>query len=145
MLELTLAAMTHAHPRAASTFDRAKEASAWELEPILFVEGCTMPLFARQPRLFRISQEHDSMCTFRIASVLALVLIAGCASKPPVQTASNPYGDAQCQLEMRTGSMMTRTICKTQADRDADRAAIETLKGSLATASGCLPLAPCTQ
>lgn len=67
----------------------------------------------------------DSMKYLLLASLSALALM-GCASTPaPADATAAANNDGViCEREMPTGSMMTKSKCRSAEQREADRAAV---------------------
>lgn len=59
------------------------------------------------------------MLSAKLYPLLAVCLIAGCATKPANVAANQP--DLQCHDEASTGTMIRKQVCTTQAERDAER------------------------
>ena len=71
---------------------------------------------------------------FRFGGLVAALWLAACAgvpaestgpaSTPATQTSAADPGDEQvCQAEEKTGTHMTRTVCRSKADMERERAA----------------------
>lgn len=62
-------------------------------------------------------------------------ILAGCATQSPkIRDANNvsPAGtDAQCHAVNQTGSLFRNTVCLTQSERDAQKAAMDDLQNTV--------------
>jgi hypothetical protein len=74
-----------------------------------------------------------------------LIIVAGCTTQPGKDHGADKLNaagaDVQCHSEQLTGSMISKTVCTTKAERDAQHAAAADLR-SAATAhagGGCPP------
>lgn len=68
---------------------------------------------------------------------VVLAILAGCATQPPASSRGDSAQDLQCHDQRTTGSMMTRTVCTTKAERDAQQAATDQLRSSMEMQGGC--------
>ena len=72
-----------------------------------------------------------------------LAILAGCTTQPAKNlTASNvtaPGKDVQCHQELQTGTMIGRTVCTTEAQRDDQEAAVTELRRKVDAPVGCSP------
>jgi hypothetical protein len=70
---------------------------------------------------------------------LILIAVAGCAAQPAKtpDKATTAANDVQCHSEMTTGSMFSKTVCTTKAQRDAQQAVAGDLQRSSAQGGGC--------
>jgi len=59
----------------------------------------------------------------------------GCTTQP-ARTANAATPDRQCHADVLTGSMMSKTVCTTQAERDAAQATVVGVQQSVQTATG---------
>lgn len=76
----------------------------------------------------------------RLLLSLSVVTLAGCASAPP-KDAPVAATDVSCEREVRTGSSLPTTRCRSAAQREADRRNAEAVgdsikPGSASTARG---------
>lgn len=76
----------------------------------------------------------------RLLLSLFVVTLAACASAPP-KDAPIAAGDSSCEREVRTGSSLPTTRCRSAAQREADRRNAEAVgdsikPGSASTARG---------
>jgi hypothetical protein len=73
----------------------------------------------------------------RIYMLVTTAILAGCATQAgkggTADKASANGSDMQCQSKAVTGSMFSKTVCSTKAQRDASRAAAEELKEEAGT------------
>jgi hypothetical protein len=69
-----------------------------------------------------------------LAFMAALLLGAGCATQPskaPSAANANAAGtDTQCHSEALTGSLISKTVCTTKAQRDAQQALVGEVQNS---------------
>ena len=74
------------------------------------------------------------------------IIVAGCATQPgkaPVASAK-AEPDVQCHSEQLTGSMITRTVCTTKAQREALQAGADAVRDDYQHPGGtCRPGATC--
>jgi hypothetical protein len=68
------------------------------------------------------------------SQLLVLLMVAGCASQPgkdhAATNASTAGTDTQCHSEALTGSLITKTVCTTKAQRDAQQALVGEVQNS---------------
>jgi hypothetical protein len=80
------------------------------------------------------------MVNAKLCLLVTAGLLAGCAAQPDkdrTATVANANGDGrQCQSEPITGSMLHKTVCSTQAQRDAERQAAQDLKDTTGRQGG---------
>jgi uncharacterized lipoprotein YajG len=80
------------------------------------------------------------MLKVQLLPVVALSILAGCAAQPvkdhTTDSANNSGQDVQCHSEQQTGSMFSKTVCTTKAERDAQQAANDQLRNAVATQAG---------
>jgi hypothetical protein len=79
------------------------------------------------------------MSNARLLPFVISGLLAGCTTPPATNhtaTAANAAGaDRQCHTEQLTGSLISRTVCTTKAQRDAEQAALDQYKSDIQRAS----------
>jgi hypothetical protein len=77
----------------------------------------------------------------KLCQLVMLIIVAGCAAQPSkdhgAATANAVERDVQCHSEHQTGTMLSNTVCTTQAQRDAQKAAAEDIRRSAAQGGGC--------
>ncbi len=73
----------------------------------------------------------DSMKHLLLSSLMALAL-AGCASAPATTTAAND-NSVICDKEVPTGSMLSKSKCRSAEQREAERRSVETVNESVRT------------
>ena len=74
----------------------------------------------------------------RLLRPIVLGLLAGCTTQPAknhVASNANAGADRQCHTQELTGSMISRTVCTTKAQRDAEQAALDQYKSDVQRAS----------
>jgi uncharacterized lipoprotein YajG len=68
----------------------------------------------------------------KVFQLVLLIIVAGCTTQPGKDHVANNANaarpDVQCHSEQLTGSMLSRTVCSTQDQRDAQQAATTGLK-----------------
>ena len=66
--------------------------------------------------------------------LIILMMVAGCATQPskaPGAANANAAGtDTQCHSEALTGSLISKTVCTTKAQRDAQQALVSEVHNS---------------
>jgi hypothetical protein len=67
--------------------------------------------------------------------LVILIMVAGCATQPAknpgTATASAAATDTQCHSEALTGSLISKTVCTTKAQRDAQQALVGEVHSSV--------------
>jgi hypothetical protein len=86
-----------------------------------------------------IPMRNGKLCQFVI-----LIIVAGCATQPGKDHGADQVNtagaDVQCRSEQSTGSMMSKTVCTTKAEREAQQAAAGDLQRvTAAQGGGCRP------
>jgi hypothetical protein len=60
--------------------------------------------------------------------LVALIMVAGCATQPAkdpgAANVNAAASDTQCRSESQTGTMISKTVCTTKAQRDAQQALV---------------------
>jgi uncharacterized lipoprotein YajG len=81
------------------------------------------------------------MAKTTLCLLLASILVAACTTPPNrdqhADRVNAAGADVQCHSEQATGSMFSKTVCTTQAQRDAAQADAENLRKSAAQQGGC--------
>ena len=82
------------------------------------------------------------MPNVKLCQHVMLIIVAGCTMQPGkdhVADNVNAAGaDVQCRSERQTGSSISKTVCTTKADRDAEQAAAGDLqRANAASGGGC--------
>jgi hypothetical protein len=67
--------------------------------------------------------------------LIILAAVVGCTTQP-AKTANAARPDRQCHADVSTGSMINKTVCTTQAERDAAQANVEGMRQSVQTGTG---------
>lgn len=75
------------------------------------------------------------MSIAKLCEFIILAAVVGCTTQPS-KTASAAKPDRQCHTDVLTGSMIPKTVCTTQAERDAAQAAVADVQQSVRTATG---------
>jgi hypothetical protein len=75
------------------------------------------------------------MSIAKLCGFILLAAVVGCATQP-TKTANAAKPDRQCHTDVLTGSMITKTVCTTQAERDAAQASVSSMRQSVQTATG---------
>jgi hypothetical protein len=72
------------------------------------------------------------MSIAKLCGFIILAAVAGCTTQP-AKTADAARSDRQCHTDVLTGSMITKTVCTTQAERDAEQASVVGLRQAVQT------------
>ena len=85
------------------------------------------------------------MPPLKLGSLGLLIFVAGCATHP--DRSANDGPDLRCQKIELTGTMLTRTVCITRAQRADHQAQLEDLRQKVQSAAGAdpRPVAPTAQ
>jgi len=75
------------------------------------------------------------MSIAKLCGLIILAAVVGCTTQPP-KTANAAKPDRQCHTDVPTGSIIGKTVCTTQAERDAAQAAIADMRQSVQTGAG---------
>jgi hypothetical protein len=75
------------------------------------------------------------MSIAKLCGFIILAAVVGCATQPAT-TANAAKPDRQCHADVLTGSMIGKTVCTTQAERDAAQATVDGVRQSVTTATG---------
>jgi hypothetical protein len=75
------------------------------------------------------------MSIAKLCGFIILAAVVGCTT-PPARTASAAKPDRQCHTDVLTGSIISKTVCTTQAERDAAQATVDGMRKSVQTATG---------
>jgi hypothetical protein len=67
--------------------------------------------------------------------IILAAVVVGCTTQP-AKTANAARPDRQCHTDVLTGSMISKTVCTTQAERDAAQATVAGMRQSVQTATG---------
>lgn len=74
-------------------------------------------------------------------SVVLWFLVAGCTTQPRTDqradSGSAAGADVQCHSEQLTGTLLSKSVCTTRAQRDAAQAEAERLKNAAAQSGSC--------
>jgi uncharacterized lipoprotein YajG len=86
----------------------------------------------------------------KLYRLVMLGALAGCATQPATNHVANNANaagsDVQCRFVQVTGSMLGKTVCTTQAERDAQQRDNEALKGIVDSQPyGCRGGGQCSQ
>jgi hypothetical protein len=74
------------------------------------------------------------MSIAKLCGFIILGAVAGCTTQP-VKTANADRADRRCHTDVLTGSMINKTVCTTQEERDAAQASVTGLRQSVQTAT----------
>jgi hypothetical protein len=69
----------------------------------------------------------------KLSGFIILTAVVGCTT-PPARTAGAAKLDRQCHTDVLTGSLVHKTVCTTQAERDAEEATVVGMRQSVQTA-----------
>jgi hypothetical protein len=75
------------------------------------------------------------MSIAKLCGFIILAAVVGCTTQP-AKTANAAGPDRQCHTDVLTGSMINKTVCTTQAERDAAQATVDGMRQSVQTATG---------
>ena len=75
------------------------------------------------------------MSNAKLCGFIILAAVVGCTTQP-AKTANAAGPDRQCHTDVLTGSMINKTVCTTQAERDAAQATVDGMRQSVQTATG---------
>lgn len=77
------------------------------------------------------------MLDVRLFQLVILGIVAGCTAQPAKVPSSNSASaagpDVQCHVVPLTGSMISKTVCTTKADRDTQKADVNDLRNAVQT------------
>jgi hypothetical protein len=71
----------------------------------------------------------------KLCGFIILAAVVGCTTPPP-RTADAARPDRQCHADVLTGSLVRKTVCTTQAERDAEQTTVDGVRQSVQTATG---------
>jgi hypothetical protein len=77
------------------------------------------------------------MPNVKLCQLSILMIVAACTTQP--NKVANAGPDVQCHSEQTTGSMITKTVCTTRAQRAAQQAELEDLKRAVAQGTAVGP------
>ncbi len=77
------------------------------------------------------------MATAKLCLLSMLMLVAGCATQPNKVADDGP--DVQCHSEQTTGSLITKSVCTTRAQRVALQAQLNEVKQAAQADAGTNP------
>jgi hypothetical protein len=75
------------------------------------------------------------MTIAKLCGFIVLAAVAGCTTQPAAKTASAAAPDRQCHTDTLTGSMIGKTVCTTQAERDAAQTNVAGFRQAVQTAT----------
>jgi hypothetical protein len=75
------------------------------------------------------------MSIAKLCGFIILAAVVGCTTQP-AKTANAAGPDRQCHVDVLTGSLISKTVCTTQAERDAAQAAVADMRQSVRTGTG---------
>jgi hypothetical protein len=75
------------------------------------------------------------MSIAKLCGFFILAAVVGCTTQP-ANNANAAKPDRQCHTDVLTGSMINKTVCTTQAERDAEQATVAGMRQSVQTATG---------
>ena len=70
----------------------------------------------------------------KLCQLSMLIIVAGCTTQP--KKVANVGPDVQCHSEEAIGSLITRSICTTRAQREAQQAALDELRRTVQSGAG---------
>ena len=71
----------------------------------------------------------------KLCGFIILAVVVGCTTQP-ARTVDAAKTDRQCHTDVLTGSLVHKTVCTTQAERDAEQATVVGMRQSVQTATG---------
>jgi hypothetical protein len=85
------------------------------------------------------------MSNAKLCQLGMLIIVAGCTTQPNKTANGGP--DLQCHSEETVGSLITRSVCTTRAQRAAQQAALDDLRREIEAKAGAdtHPTAPVGQ
>jgi hypothetical protein len=96
-------------------------------------EGSRQP--AGNPTFESNSELGNLMCNAKLYQLVALAIVAGCTTQPGKDHGANNVNaagsDVQCHSAPLTGSMLSKKVCTTKADRDAQQRWNDDIQNSL--------------
>jgi hypothetical protein len=75
------------------------------------------------------------MSIAKLCGFIILAAVVGCTTQP-AKTANTASPDRQCHTDVPTGSIIGKTVCTTQAERDAAQANAADTRQSVQTGTG---------
>jgi hypothetical protein len=75
------------------------------------------------------------MSIVKLCGCIILTTVVGCTTTQPAKTANAAGPDRQCHTDVLTGSMINKTVCTTQAERDNAQANVAGMRQSVQTAT----------
>jgi hypothetical protein len=75
------------------------------------------------------------MSIAKLCGFITLAAVVGCTAQP-AKTANAAGPDRQCHTDTLTGSIINKTVCTTQAERDAAKATVSDMRQSVQGATG---------
>jgi hypothetical protein len=70
----------------------------------------------------------------KLCQLGVLIIVAGCTTQPNKTANGGP--DLQCHSEETVGSLITRSVCTTRAQRAAQQAALDDVRQSVQSGAG---------
>jgi hypothetical protein len=74
------------------------------------------------------------MSIAKLCGFVILAAVVGCTTQP-AKTVSADKTDRRCHTDVLTGSMINKTVCTTQEERDAAQTSVTSLRQSAQTAT----------
>jgi hypothetical protein len=81
------------------------------------------------------------MSMAKLWGFIILAAVVGCTTQPS-RTADASQPEKQCHTDVLTGSLVHKTVCTTQAERDAEQATVVGMRQSVQTATGSNAVVP---
>ena len=75
------------------------------------------------------------MSIAKLCGFIILAAVGGCTTQP-AKTANATSPDRQCRTDVLTGSMINKTVCTTQAERDAAKSTVAGVRQDVQIATG---------
>jgi hypothetical protein len=73
----------------------------------------------------------------KLCQLSVLIIVAACTSQPTKVANAGP--DVQCHSEETTGTVITKSVCTTRAQRAAEQAALDDLRRTVETGAAVAP------
>jgi hypothetical protein len=77
----------------------------------------------------------------KLCQLVVLIIVAGCTTQPGrdhrADSANAAAADVQCHSDLLTGTMLSKTVCTTRAQRDAAQADAENIRKAAAQSNSC--------
>ena len=82
-----------------------------------------------------LKAKEISLFIAKLCGFIILAAVVGCTTQP-AKTANAAGPARQCHTDVLTGSLVPKTVCTTQAERDAAQSTVDGMRQSVQTATG---------